>query len=75
MEKTTKSKKANARTRSLLASLRSVPAVEAIRREAKAKSLDRLTMGEINKIIKECRLEHRNREERKTQERKNKIVR
>jgi hypothetical protein len=36
---------------------RPTPAVEAIRREAKSKGLDRITLREINREIKLCRLE------------------
>ncbi|MGC2528391.1 MAG: type II toxin-antitoxin system Phd/YefM family antitoxin [Candidatus Acidiferrum sp.] len=38
-----------------------IPAVEAIRREAKAKGLDRITLREINREIKLARRELRNK--------------
>ncbi len=40
---------------------RPTPVVEAIRREAKAKGLDRLTLREINREIKLARRERRNK--------------
>jgi hypothetical protein len=41
-----------------------IPSVEAIRREAKAKGLDRITMREINREIKQARRELRKKNNR-----------
>lgn len=58
--KKARSKKAGAKVARIVATpIKPLAALEAIRRDAKAEALDKLTMRQINVIIKEYRRERR----------------